>query len=419
MEIRQSRFFDSYGNIILLLVGIVIGSAVGLWYPEATLWLKPVGDIFLNLLFTAVIPLLFFAITSAIANIDPGQKIGRIVSVMAVVFLSTVVIAAVVTIIALWLFPVTATPKAATIPTDIGTADSGMFWGDQIVAFLTVSEFSDLLSRQHMLAFVIFSFLTGMATLRAGKKGEAFRKFLTSGSEVMTHLLTFVMKLAPVGLGAYFAYQVGIIGSDLFSIYAKPMALYYIVGLFYFVVFFTLYAFVAFGKKGVKVYWRYNILPSATAISTCSSLATMPVNIEAAAKMGIPKAVANVVVPLGTTLHKNGSSISSIVKIYVAFVLLGWDFFDPMTLLTAIGITILVTIVAGGIPSGGYIGEMLMISIYGIPDDVIPTVIIIGTLVDPMATLLNATGDTVAAMLVTRFGTKKGTIQDKEGKVLG
>lgn len=412
MEIKQSLFFDSYGSIILLLIGIVIGSAVGLWFPETTIWLKPIGDIFLNLLFTAVIPLLFFAITSAIANIDPGQKIGRIISVMAVVFLATVVIAAVVTIIALWFFPVTAPPKAASVPTDIASSDSGAFWGDQLVAFLTVSEFSDLLSRQHMLAFVIFSFLTGMATLKAGTRGKSFREFLSSGSEVMTHLLTFVMKLAPVGLGAYFAYQVGVIGSDLFNIYAKPMALYYLVGLFYFIVFFTLYAFVAFGKKGVKTYWRYNILPSATAVSTCSSLATMPVNIEAAAKMGIPKAVANVVVPLGTTLHKNGSSISSIVKIYVAFVLLGWEFFDPMTLLTAIGITVLVTIVAGGIPSGGYIGEMLMISIYGIPADIIPTVIIIGTLVDPMATLLNATGDTVAAMLVTRFGTKKGVASE-------
>lgn len=413
MEIKQSRFFDSYGSIILLLVGIVLGSAVGLWFPDATLWLKPVGDIFLNLLFTAVIPLLFFAITSAIANIDPGQRLGRIVSVMAVVFLSTVVIAAVVTIVALWFFPVTAPPKASSLPAEVGEAGSSLFWGDQLVQFLTVSEFSSLLSRQHMLAFVIFSFLTGMATLRAGAKGKAFRKFLASGSEVMAHLLTFVMKLAPIGLGAYFAYQVGIIGSDLFAIYAKPLGLYYVVGLFYFLLFFSLYAFIAFGRKGVKVYWRYNILPSATAISTCSSLATMPANIEAAKRMGIPKAVANVVVPLGTTLHKNGSSISSIVKIYVAFVLLGWDFFDPMTLLTAVGITVLVSIVAGGIPSGGYIGEMLMISIYGIPDDIIPTVIIIGTLVDPMATLLNATGDTVAAMLVTRFGTKKGTVLEE------
>src|SRR5690554_6457285 len=389
MEMKQSRFFDSYGSIILLLVGIVVGSAVGVWFPEGTLWLKAIGDIFVNLLFTAVIPLLFFAITSAIANIDPGQRLGRIVSVMAAVFLATVVIAAAVTIVALWFFPVTAPPKAASLPTEVGEAGSSLFWGDQLVEFLTVSEFSSLLSRQHMLAFVIFSFLTGVATLRAGAKGKAFRKFLASGSEVMAHLLTFVMKLAPIGLGAYFAYQVGIIGSDLFAIYAKPLGLYYVVGLFYFLLFFTLYAFIAFGRKGVKVYWRYNILPSATAISTCSSLATMPSNIEAAKKMGIPKAVANVVVPLGTTLHKNGSSISSIVKIYVAFVLMGWEFFDPMTLLSAIGITVLVSIVAGGIPSGGYIGEMLMISIYGIPDDIIPTVIIIGTLVDPMATLLN------------------------------
>src|SRR5690606_38229961 len=144
-------------------------------------------------------------------------------------------------------------------------------------------------------------------------------------------------------------------------------------------------------------------LPSATAVGTCSSIATIPVNLAAAAKMGVPPAVANVVIPLGATLHKDGSSMSSIVKIYVAFVLIGWDFFDPMTLLTALGITVLVSVVAGGIPNGGYIGEMLMISVYGLPTEAIPAVMIIGTLVDPMATLLNATGDNAAAMLVNRM----------------
>src|SRR5690606_222653 len=140
---------------------------------------------------------------------------------------------------------------------------------------------------------------------------------------------------------------------------------------------------------------------------TCSSIATMPVNIVAARRMGIPPGIANIVVPLGATLHKNGSSMSSIVKIYVAFTIIGWNFFDPATLLTAIGITVLVSIVAGGIPNGGYIGEILMISVYGLPPEAIPAVMIIGTLVDPMATILNSTGDNVAAMLTAKF-TQKG-----------
>ena len=167
--------------------------------------------------------------------------------------------------------------------------------------------------------------------------------------------------------------------------------------------FFSLYAFIGRGPQGVKLFWKNNILPSFTAISTCSSLATMPVNLDAARKIGIPASVANVVIPIGTTIHKNGSSISSIVKIYVAFLLLGWDFFTFNNIIIALGITVFVSVVAGGIPNGGYIGEMLMISAYQLPQEAIPAVMIIGTLVDPLATVLNATGDTVAAMVTTRL----------------
>ncbi len=413
MERKLSKFLKNYGSILLLLLGIVVGSIVGGFFPNIVVWLKPLGDVFLNLLFAAVIPLLFFAIASAVANIDGSQKLGRIISIMAGVFLSTVVIAALCTIVALWFFPVDALLATQEAASELLQGSPGDTWGDKLVRFVTVDEFYKLLSRENMLAFVIFSFLVGIAAMRSGETGASFRKFLTSGNEVMKQLLMLIMTLAPIGLGAYFAYQVGTIGPELFGFYAKPLGLYYILGAFYFLVFFSLYAYVAGGKQGVNRFWKNNILPSATAISTCSSIATMPVNLSVASKMGIPPAVANVVIPLGTTLHKDGSSISSIVKIYVAFVLIGWDFFDPMTLLTAIGITVLVSIVAGGIPNGGYIGEMLMISVYGLPTEAIPAVMIIGTLVDPMATLLNATGDNVAAMLVARFTLgKKGLNTD-------
>jgi Na+/H+-dicarboxylate symporter len=143
-------------------------------------------------------------------------------------------------------------------------------------------------------------------------------------------------------------------------------------------------------------------------------LATLPANLIAANKIGIPKEISSIVIPIGNTLYKNGSSISSILKIYVAFSILGWDFFEPTTLLTAVGITVLVSMVAGGIPNGGFIGEMLMISIYGIPNEAVPSILIIGALVDPLATVLNATGDTVAAMLVTKFSGEKFNPEEAE-----
>jgi Na+/H+-dicarboxylate symporter len=234
-----------------------------------------------------------------------------------------------------------------------------------------------------------------------------FLNFLIAGNEVMKKLLEIVMKLGPVGLGAYFAYQVYDLGPELFGFYARPLAFYYVFGTIFFFVIFTFYAFVAKGKRGISAYWKNNIAPSLTAVGTCSSLATLPVNLLAAAKMGIPSNVANVVIPLGNTLYKNGSAISSILKIYVAFTILGWDFFEMETIVLAVGITVLVSMVAGGIPNGGFIGEMLMISVYGIPNEAVPAVMIIGALVDPLATVLNATGDTVASMLVTRFASER------------
>lgn len=404
------KILQNYSSIIQLLIGILVGSVIGLLFPAVVDMIKPLGDIFLNLLFVSVIPLLFFAISASVANIENSNKLGKILLIMSSVFIGTIIISAVMTIVGLWLFPVTAAKDVSsvieTLPTN--AADS---WGEKIVRFLTVGEFQNLLSRQNILAFVIFSFLVGTAARKTGAVAIPFIQFLNAGNEVMKSLLTIIMKFGPVGLGAYFAYQVKTLGPELIGFYAKPLAFYYIFSFLFFITFYSIYALIAQGSIGVKSYWNYNITPSLTALSTCSSLATLPANLNAAKKLGIPSSIANIVIPLGNTLYKNGSSISSIVKIYVAFSILEWNFFEPSTLITAVGITILVSMVAGGIPNGGFIGEMLMISVYGIPNEAIPAIMIIGALVDPMATVLNATGDTVAAMLVTRFSGEKFEIE--------
>ncbi len=148
--------------------------------------------------------------------------------------------------------------------------------------------------------------------------------------------------------------------------------------------------------------------PALTAVGTCSSIATIPANLEAAEQMNIPSHIRNLVIPLGAPLHKDGSSMSSIVKIAVLFALFGKDFTDPYNLLTAIAITIIVSVVEGGIPNGGYIGEILAITVYGFPmEQALPAAMIIGTLVDPIATLLNANGDLISAMVVTRISEGK------------
>ncbi|MFV8352345.1 dicarboxylate/amino acid:cation symporter [Flavobacterium sp. XS2P14] len=408
---QSGSFLKNYNSIILLLGGIFVGSILGLVFGKGVEVIKPLGDIFLNLLFTAIIPLVFFTIASSIASLEKTEKLGKLFLIVIGVFLFTVLVSAILMLVGVLLFPIQQDFILSQVPMEMvetGTA------GSQITQLLTASDFFELLSRKNMLALIIFSFLIGFACLNSGEKGKDFSRFLHSGNEVMKQLLHIIMKTAPVGLGAYFAYQVGIFGPQLFGAYAKPLGLYYAVCAFYFVVFFSLYAYMAGGKLGFKVFWKNNITPSLTALGTCSSIATIPANLEGAEKINIPAYIRNVVIPLGAPLHKDGSSMSSIVKIAVIFALFGKDLTDPYTILVALGITVIVSVVEGGIPNGGYIGEILAISVYGFPmEQALPAAMIIGTLVDPMATLLNANGDLVSAMLVTRIAEGKKWLWEK------
>lgn len=395
----MSSWFQNYKGIFWLILGITAGTITGLALGKNTQVIKPIGDIFLNLLFVAVIPLVFFAISSAIANLQGAKKLTRIMLTMFAVFIGTVLVAAILTIIAVTLFPVHQNVVTTTITETINKTPIG----DQITSLFTTDELYNLLSRKNMLALIIFSILVGFAALRSGEKGAAFTAFLNAGSEVFKNLFILIMKVAPVGLGAFFAYQVSVFGPTLFGTYAHTLGIGYGVSIFYYFVFYTIYAFIAGGVNGIRRYWQNNIIPSFTAVSTCSSIATIPANLDAAKKMGISDTIASITIPLGGTLHKDGSSVSSILKMAVVFAMFGKGFNSPETILIALGVTVLVSIVEGGIPNGGYVGELLFISVYGFPPEALPPAIIMGTLIDPVATLLNTTGDTIAAMLINRF----------------
>ncbi len=394
-------FFNNYGNILLMLGGVVAGCILGIIFGEKIEVIKPVGDIFLNLLFTAVVPLVFFTIASSIAGIDQSQQFGKLMGVIMLVFIGTVLIAAITAIIGVTLFPIGAIKTGSTF--NIADQGEGKSLGAVVVDMLTADDVYKLFSRKSMLPLMLFSGIVGFAVLRAGERGKPFLIFLQSGSEVLTKFLLLIMKVAPIGLGAYFAAQVGVLGPQLLGSYAKALGVFHGVCLFYFIVWLSVYAFVAGGRAAVKAYWRNNIVPSATAIGTCSSIATIPANLLASANMRIPAYIGNIAIPLGATLHKDGSSISSVIKIAAVFALFHKPFTGIDVLLIALLVTVLVSLVEGGIPAGGYLGELLVLSVYNFPAEAFPVVMIIGTLVDPVATVLNVTCDTAAGMLITRI----------------
>jgi len=389
----------AYRFPIILLSSIILGSAIGLIFGEKAAVLKPLGDLFLNLLFTIVVPLVFFSIASAIANIESMKRLGNILGSMMVVFVATGIISSILMLIAVILIP-PAQGVHITL-TEPENAEK-LSLADQLVKTFTVSDFVNIFSRENMLALIVFSVLVGLATGLSGEKGKAFAKFLDSGSEVFVRLTQIIMYYAPVGLGAYFSSLIGTFGAQLLGDYARAFLIYFPVSIFYFLVGFTLYAFLAGGKKGVVTFWKHILSPAATALATGSSIGALPINLEAARKIGVPKDIRETVLPIGATIHMDGSCLSAILKIAFVFGIFNMDFSGWDTFLTAIGVAVLSGVVMSGIPGGGFMGEMLIVSLYGFPPSALPIISAIGVVVDAPATMINSTGDTVAGMLVTR-----------------
>jgi len=385
----------------LILIGAVAaGSGLGLLLKERAAALKPLGDIFLNLLFTAVAPLIFFSLAATVAGSDNLKRTGRIAGVMLIVFILTGFISAVVMLGAVKVFD----PSGGlTLELSAPPQETAVSAGERIVQTLTVPDFVHLLNRRNMLALIVFAVLTGLATHTAGQAGAAFGAFLQSGAAVMTRLIQLIMLYAPIGLGGYFAYLVGVFGPQLVGAYARAVGLYYPVALGYFVVGFSAYALLADGCGGLRRFWTHIPPAALTAWGTGSSLAALPVNLEAAARIGVPDDVRKIVLPLGATIHMDGSALAAMLKIAVLFALFGREFSGLEVYAVAIGVSILSGTVMSGIPSGGFLGELLIVTLYGFGPEALPVISMLGVLVDPPATMINASGDTVAAMLTARF----------------
>ena len=398
-------FLKSYGFSILLIVSILIGAVIGVVFKKDAAVLKPLGDIFLNLLFTVIVPLVFFSISATVASMSNLRRLGRILFVMILIFVVTGLIASAVMIAAVILF---GPASGVAIPLAAAVDIQQMKTGEQIVRAFTVPDFSNLLSKNNMLALIIFSILVGLAASAVGEKGKAFTGFLASANVVMMKLISYIMYYAPVGLCAYFAYLVGTFGPELLGSYARAMAVYYPTAVLYFFIAFTAYAWFAGSLSGVKSFWKNIIPPSVMALATGSSMATIPSNLQAADKIGVPRDISEVVIPIGATIHMEGSCLAAVLKIAFLFGIYHMPFTGVETILTALGIALLTGVVVSGIPGGGTIGELLILSLYGFPPEAFLLITMIGTLVDAPATMLNAVGDNVSSMMVARvLGGKK------------
>ena len=397
---KKSSLWQQYKLPILLLGGIAIGSIIGVVSPSLGQTLKPVGQIFLNLMFTIVVPLVFVSIASAVGSMANMKRLGKILGSTIFSFLATGAIAGVCVLVWVNLF----SPSAGT-NIQMGTSEMGEMQSvsDMIVGSLTVDDFSGLLSKDHMLPLIIFAILFGFCVSACGGDESPVGKLLANLNEVIMKFIGLIMAIAPIGLGAYFANLVAEYGPQIIGDYGRSMVVYYPLCLLYVVVFFPLYAFFAAGKLGVKRMLKYIFTPAVNAFATQSSAATLPVNKETCDKIGVPKDVSDLVLPMGCTMHMDGSVLSSITKIAFLFGVFNMSFTGASTYAMAIVVAILSAFVLSGAPGGGLVGEMLIVSMFGFPAEAFPLIATLGFLFDPAATCLNASGDTIASMMVARM----------------
>ena len=397
-----------------MLAAIIAGCIVGAMFPNTgdtvgASVLKPLGTVFINMMFCVVVPMVFASIAGAVANMGSRKRAGKIMGTTIATFVITGAIAAFIMYVLMKFIPPVLVPWENIPAEEMGEYAS---MSDLIVNFFTASDFVGLLSRRAMLPLIVFSLLFGFSVNLTGGGDSPVGKFLENLTEVMLKFVQLVTYYAPFAFFAIFADLVATYGSQIMTGYGRALILYYPLCFVYIFTAFPLFARFGGGKGAIKVMFQHITRPAVVSLGTCSSVATIPTNMEVAKETGISKDVADIVLPLGATMHMDGSCFSCVLKI--AFVLgvfgqnMGWEQL-PLIVLVAV----LSSVGMSGVPGGGYIGEYIICTLF-FPQHIemaFPILVAIGNLVDPPATMINASGDYVVSYIVSRFVDGKDWLQ--------
>ena len=381
----MKKFLKQYWFILSMLIAIVAGCAVGAAWPGATC-LEPLGTVFINMMFCVAVPMVFCSIASAIANMKGIRRAGKIMGATLVTFLVTAAIAAVV------MYAVCRV----------------------IVNFFTVPDFTALWSRKAMLPLIVAAIVFGFAVQWAGGADTPVAKLLSSLTDCMLKAVKIITYYAPIGFFGFFAYLVAFYGPQLISDYSRTLVVYYVMCFVYMFASFPVYARFGGGKGGANVMFRHLFRPAAVSFGTCSSVATIPTNMDVAEETGISKDVSDIVIPMGATMHMDGSAMAAIVKVAFLFSIFGMDF-TGWNAIGAIVVSVFSSVAMSGIPGGGGVGELVLCTIF-FPNQMeiaYPIAIALGNLVDPPATMVNAAGDYVVSFIVSRVVDGKDWLQKK------
>lgn len=389
-EVMKSivRKWNKLNFIVKILIGLVIGCILGFLFPQATFigWL---GDLFVGSL-KAIAPILvFFLVASSLCQAKNTH--GGIIKTIVILYLVSTLIAAIVAVVASTIFPVEMVLTDVTAET--AAAPSNIIEVLENMILQLVQNPVQAIADANYLGILFWAVIFGILMK---KSPDSLKNMLTDISDVISKVVSMIVSLAPFGILGIAYTNIISGGLEAFGTYGKLLILLVGCMAFQYLVCNPIIVWWCIRQNPYPLVWKCFKKSAITAFFTRSSAANIPVNMEAAAEMGLDPDTYSVTIPLGATVNMDGAAITITVMTLATVHTLG----IPMDIPTAILLSVLASIAAAG-ASGVAGGSLLLIplacSLFGISDAIAMQVVAVGFLLgvvqDSVETALNSSSD--------------------------
>ncbi len=376
-------------------IALGLGALSGLIAPEFGNAIKPIGSAFLGLLSMLIVPLVFSSMTTGITNIPDTRKLGKIGATTLFLYVVTTLAAISIGIGYSMLFSV-GSNVGLVAETAIAPAQN-LNVSDVLLSLIPKNPIKAF-AEQNVVQVIIFSILFGAALNAAGKAAKSVVEVLESLASIMQRMTLLIMSLTPIGVFALMAYATANMGAHVLLPVVGFLLLYYLACLTHFVV--ILCGLIRSVGLNPKFFIQSMRELFATAVSTCSSSACLPVSLTCSIeKLGISKSLASFVLPLGCSLNMNGSALFQTMGAIFIAQCYGIDL-SLQQLATMVVTVLLATIGTASIPGAGFIMLSIVFSSIGIPMEGLALLAGVDRLRDMGTTSLNVVGDVTCALFV-------------------
>ena len=384
-----------------VLIAVVLAVIAGLIFGDKMTVLEPIGNIFLNLIKTLVIPLVFCSICGAVANMKDLAKLRKVGGKVLALFIVTTSLAAAMGIVVAEILQVGKGLEYTTeLTMHVGEVPSVL----DVILNMFPSNIVESMAAGDNLQVIVFAILLGCAIIITGKQAEGIKNGLNNFTQVLYSLTVLIMKISPIGIFCLLGSAIGKHGAEVFSTLGLYILAVYIACIIQML--FNLFLVKVFGKGDIKKFIKAATPVSITAFTTRSSSGTLPVTMENTTKvLGVSEEIAGFTLPLGATINMNGAALNMSIFGVLAANACGVDLS-----FSQYAIAVFVCTISGigvpGIPSGGLVLNLLLLSTLGLPAGLLALITGIDNLTDMICTVCNVVGDMVTSVIVDH-GEKK------------